>query len=195
MWRNTTLIKGIQELLGNKRWGARVGLGGTVNQTSEKHSEPQYPYTQSWVPLAVSGACDKIRETRLHTEVTRKALLPPNRNMNPAMAMMMIYLTGWEMPRWFNKAQPRLRFRDSQIVRVLICGRVCLLGSRILEWDGRAAGDGPLGQCPPVELHLILPVMASLSSSHPGSQLCFLGTMMSHLMLLPHQRAKLDSKD
>lgn len=99
------------------------------------------------------------------------------------------------MPRWLNKAQPRLRFRDSQIVRVLICRRVCLLGRKILEWGGRAAGDGPLGQCPLVELHLILPLVASLSSSQPGSQFCFLGTMMSHHMLLPHQRAKLDSKD
>lgn len=62
--------------------------------------------------------------------------------------MMMTYLTGWEMPRWFNKAQSRLQFRDSHIVRVLICGRVCLLGSRILELGGRAAGDGPWGQCP-----------------------------------------------
>lgn len=97
--------------------------------------------------------------------------------------MMMTYLTGWEMPRWFNKAQSRLQFRDSHIVRVLICGRVCLLGSRILELGGRVAGDGPLGQCPPVELHLILPVVASLSSSHSGSQLCFLGTMTSHHML------------
>lgn len=112
---------------------------------------------------------------------------------------MMIYLPGWETPRWFNKAHLRLCFWDNQIMRVLICGRVWFLGSRILEWDGRAAGDGSLGQCPPMELHLILPMVASLSSSHPGTLLCFLGTVTSHHMLLPsclpHQRAKSDSKN
>lgn len=97
---------------------------------------------------------------------------------------MMVYLTGWDMPRWFNKPHPRLCFRENPIVRVLICGRVWLLGSRILEWGGRAARDGPLGQCLPVELHLILPMVASLPSSHPGTLLCFLGTMTSHHMLL-----------
>lgn len=53
------------------------------------------------------------------------------------------------------------------------------------NWVGGRLEMGHEGSAPPVELHLILLVVASLSSSHPGSQFCFLGTMTSHHMLLP----------